>query len=525
MPECGTCTLGPEAAWEVFLGAHGNATVPRQATHGLVDPSDLPDAPPCDEDGGRPPWWTPIGPPPTLPEPGDDDHDGGLTPRGTATPCTEQRVAVFCDDVRGLANRCRIDLGTHYYLARAYPSQPRAEVVLPPGYEPSTEKSDMWRDFAPEYFDDKRLAWADLRANIKADYQAKVPGLFWDDEHGYMNWAVVHALQLVATGNMQGVLTDEMRALFSSCRDAVRSGSYPLYLSPIGASTAGLLFVTDQGRVACEPTGDSSWKAIALREVSLSPYYRVTAALADYLLWWAWRCHGYWKQTGNEHYFYTGQSCVRLALAECARIGGTLVHEWVHIQGYWPGHCRGVNPVTVAELLGGGAATGAVLTNPLTWVGGAAAVILATSLDVVQYDCVHYTLQHAWTLRACVLNNLPMPVSFEVGASDWNDAVNLIDRGFGMHSGYWDGVFSGLTTIDAVAPVGAALVTHQEPGLRSWYEGIWGFAAVPLGEGCDDVMYDMSVNYDIKSTQARLRFTVPELCSSSGTSTSRNFTL
>ncbi len=518
--------MPPEAVWNVFLSAHGNAPVPSR--HARPTSPDELEEPPAE--GGAPPWAVgrqELVAPLHMRDPWVSHRSSeSIDPVLPDNPaCAEKRAAVFSDDVRDLRDRCQIDLGRHYALSKIHPAAPDAVATLPAGYEPITDKSEMWADFAPDYWRANRVAWSDLRANIKADYQSRVAGLFWDDEHGYMNWAVVHALQLIANTTLKDLLGDEKEELFEACREAVRGGDLPLYLSPLGSTSDSLLRVTDQGEVSATDPTEVGWKGIALLEISLSPYYRSSAALADYLLWWGWRCHSYWKESGSEYHWYVGQSCVRLALAECARIGGTIVHEFVHTQGYWPTHCRGSSPDATAEWLAVGHAAGLVATAPWTWFGGAVVQFLVSAANVEPYTCVHNTLQHVYTGRACTRFNLPLPLTFLSTNTNEAQAAALAASGVSATDSAWDGVFASLWATGAYDPVDGTTLSTSQVGGWAWYEAIWGFAATPQGSGCDAATYTIGVVYDINGTTGTISWNIPPLCSNSGTNETRSKTL
>lgn len=428
------------------------------------------------------------------------------------TTCEERKIAIDAEEVSRLRDRCRIDLGPH---ADNGGSDLRYTVI--PGYEPSTSKGDMFWDFLPGYMSAKTTEWDVLARNIKGNYQSKTKGCFWDDGGGFMYRAVLHALALLASAPKIDQLGSTNEELYAGLRKAVRNGDLPLYLSEWGFDGRSVLMVDEQGRVAIGIDSEPAWVAITTAEISLSTFTRGFAAAADYYFWWAWRLHSAWRETGVELARIAGITCARLALAAVADIAAVIAHEWVHLQGYWPGHCRGIPPANATDLtaLAGGLAAGESVVAAFTWLGGLAVLGAFTEEG---YHCRHDIIQYGTVAHLMASFGLPFPPQWDFAVTNETETEQLRqlidlpidDQQYDIAWSAIDFVNFGYNLLN-----GRDSIPHS--GSHSWYDTVWGFSAVLSSDGCSSVEFEVTANWNIGGGQpTRFRWTVPDACRDGG---------
>lgn len=400
-------------------------------------------------------------------------EDAGLVAR-----CAdERRTLLWARDVRELRSRCRISLGAFLHRGRWYD----LSQTISANAEPEFAKSEMLADFVPKYAGRKHSDWAVLERNVVRDSQYHVMGNFWDDDLGVMLGAVRLALQLVASGTMPAAVGPDLDRLYGDARGRIRSGTLPIVLSsdPGGADDRGALAVTEDGRVAGIWPHTGGWFARTVVEINVAygPTL-VSAALADYLLWWAWRLHSYWRRSGDPTTYYTGVACARLAFAELASIGGLLLHESVHFQ-IGP-HCQaGADP---------------------TGKGTAQAQGL---------ECLHHRLEMAWIARAASLYNLPAPPTrLFVFDPAYTSTLLRMASGASADSKHGE-AWQNIRFIDEKELFDGSRIDVRNEGSASEFEYV-------EGDGCGDGSFEAQIHFATVGTKAEVESSVPASCSSSG---------
>lgn len=382
--------------------------------------------------------------------------------------CYVGRRSVLSKNVAQLKDQCRIYIGEMTYRGDPY----RLSAEVPRGYQPSTDKDAMFEMFFPEYMSADRADWTTLRANIVSNYQDNVEGCFWE-EGGVMVRATLHALQMIAAGSMPNDYPADLKATFDDARETIRDGDLWLSLSNEGAPDACGMFISPEGRVSAENfdrepnwLGRNSWGTI-----QLAPALLEQAALADYLLWWAWRMHSRIAEgDGGNHEYRVGLACAKIALAEVGYIGAVILHECVHALGGIGGHCvdwfsKVGCPQDKVEM---------------SWVGRAATL---------------YNLTAPWSpINSYISDALaPQALSVAQGSADADEFREVWDNlQFIDGTAYFNGFSVALDKIHgAVDNVGA-------------------------DDGCFDGAFKTHVTYTTNGSTATVDFDVPEPCSKSG---------
>ena len=451
------------------------------------------------------PWW-PRGDPFTIPQLGEPKYD--WVQGESIDTCDQERLAVNIEDVASLRDRCLLNLGAHYWVAGA-----DLVVNLRSGHEPTTSKNEMFSDFVPEYMDRKDVSWGILADNLVANDQDETPGCFWNEVSGFMVRAVLHALAMIGCGPKMSGLGSINEDLYDDLRATIRAGNLALALDNGGFDYESAILVDSDGSVAIASTGNPSRVAIAFWTASLSKFLRRDAALADYYLWWAWRLHSLAKSSGGENYRVAGMTCARLAFACIGRIASTIVHEWVHTQGYWPGHCRGPSPdAGLAFLSAGAGMVASAAWETVNWW----AFFLTTALTRDEgYHCRHNVLEFAAMALFSGTYDLPTtPTMYRDGLasqSDWDALADMLPSWPG--SPEWDGLWSRVYFInDSSDRLLNGSDTLGFAGSYSLYEGIWGFSAILEEDSCASGTFQITTIFAETSMTAQFTWTIPDAC-------------
>lgn len=397
-------------------------------------------------------------------------------------------VAVWASEVESLRSRCTLDLGEMFLD----PGAVTLRAQLPSGYQPTTLKQDMLKEFVPEYMSANRIDWSTIADNVVANDQPEVMGCYWSGKGGVLHFAVLHALQMIAAGSLSNSIGLGAVDRFVAACSLIRKGELEIILSAGGTPDRSVLFATSDGRVACEWVGgddDAPWTALTFTAIELAPVLVGGAAFADYLLWWAWRLHSYWVETGkyNGNVYYTGLAAARLAYAEIAKIGSLILHECGHLPflaGSQGAHCTDV------------------------WDKG--------------LDCPQDVMEPMWLGRAAVLYNLPAPHTPESTLDSVLDATarEMASGGNPASEIY---VWAGITTVDLQLLFGNVWVerdgTRHVTGVShvvSSTSGSHGAAEAHGVDGCPAGKFDVQITWRPTGTTAEVFLEIPEPCSSTG---------
>ncbi len=401
----------------------------------------------------------------------------------------QDNVAVWASNVEWLSSRCTLDLGEMFLGT----SGVTLRAQLPSGYQPRTLQQDMLKEFIPDYMTANRIDWSIIAKNVVANEQVEVPGCYWTDPGGVLHFAVLHALQMIAAGSLGNSLGLGAVQRFVAACNLIRQGDLEIILSAGGTADRSVLFVASDGRVACEWVGgdeDAPWTALTFTAIELAPVLVGSAALADYLLWWAWRLHSYWEETGrfDGNVYYTGLAAARLAFAEIAKIGSLILHECGHLP-FQPGsqgaHCTDV------------------------WDNG--------------LDCPQDVMEPMWLGRAAVLYNLPAPHTPEPTLDSVLDAAAR-EMASGGNPAEEADVWADITTVDLQLLFGNVWVeldgTRHVTGVSTVSvetPGSAGALEAHGSEGCPAGTFDVKITWRPTGTTAVVKIEIPEPCSSTGT--------
>jgi hypothetical protein len=376
----------------------------------------------------------------------------------------------------------------------------------------------------------KTISWTTVADNLKGIYQPTTKGNFWDDGKGFMVRAVLHALAMIASTPAMTQLGETNNDLYHDLQHAIRNGNLPLYLSEYGYDGRSAVVVDTDGAVGSDWDGDSDWLGITIAEISLSPAMRRYAGLADYYFWWAWRLHSRWAEQGGQSTWVAGATCARLALSCIAGIAEVIAHEWVHLQGYWPGHCRGMPPADALDIAGWaeGFAAGAYVVEAFTWLGAVAAF---GAVEEEGCRCRHDVVSYGSLALIMATYALPFPVvAVSANPSDAADGNvgALLDGDAEARS--WDEWWATANFIN-IYPVGSTrtmlLGTQYFAGKGSyeWYETIWGFSAVLESDSCATGTFNLIWTWDLAgSSPVHLNWQVPASCTDDAKTSARRAT-
>ncbi len=287
------------------------------------------------------------------PEQEEDRRDAGSAPGSQggvlSGGCDDGDVIIDPDDLPTLSGRCSITLGTFGSGSGAI----ELTATVPAGYEPSRSRGEMKRALLGDWLDwcvpAGEADWAQADRCILWTSNNR-PGLFWDDGHGYYFKALLHAVRTV---HGFAAYTKSLPSIASKCgysagsiRDKIETGrDWLVSANGICTASSPTIQVTTDGRVQVafpggDPLIDHGAFAVAGNVYMCANNYKWRAALADYLLWWAWRLYGYaLDESRSYHDMLVAQMCAVTAMAEITAIARLIVHELGHLFGS-PYHCR-----------------------------------------------------------------------------------------------------------------------------------------------------------------------------------------
>jgi hypothetical protein len=301
------------------------------------------------------------------------------------TTCGALRVTLSEDLVRAnpglyrntMGRGCRIHLGTHGLLAGRGDPNSELQLALSAAYVPTTTKAAMLSDFVPKWKSfidataDHGITWQGIADAIDFRFTNE-SGLYWDEGQGYFQRFLMFSLRTIAAFSAYAHHGEErspwtsasdlhaIKAVTERCgidsptalRDRIadriflRSNSPGDLVSPLVQTFTGtidghsaVLEQDEDGRLVATVSSFEWGMMVPLDTVMVREVYRIDAATADYLLWWAHRLHSYWTANGDEQAWRVGVCCARFAIGKVVAFAARMVHEFGHMPGGSKWHC------------------------------------------------------------------------------------------------------------------------------------------------------------------------------------------